>query len=80
MDDRFESLQELIDAIEIGLDIECSINNEPYYIGWSKGKRVIALCPNGEGVHFDTLEDMLSYKINGNVLKNIWTDIQIRSM
>lgn len=80
MDDRFTSLEELKDSIEIGLDIECYINKQRYYIGWSQGKRVIAKCPDVEGIHFETLEDMLDYVIEGKKLKDSWKDIQIRSM
>lgn len=77
---KFNSLQELIDAIEIGLDIECYIYGQRYYIGWGDKGRVIAECPDGEGVFFTSLDEMLNFKIKNRKLKNIWQDIQIRSM
>ncbi|MEC0089341.1 hypothetical protein [Paenibacillus macquariensis] len=77
---KFENLKELKDSIEIGLDIECFIFGERYYIGWSNHKRVIALCPDGDGDFFDTLEEMLDFQIEGKALKDIWQDIEIYSM
>lgn len=80
MDDRFNSLEELKESIELGLDIECYINNQRYYIGWSNNERVIALCPDGEGVRFNKLEEMLDYQIEGKTLRELWKEIVIRSM
>ncbi|WMJ79546.1 hypothetical protein RBU49_11660 [Clostridium sp. MB40-C1] len=77
---KFDSLQELKNSIEIGLDIECTIYGTDYYIGWANGKCVIALCPDGDIVYFNTLDEILDYKIQNKMLKNIWKDIQIKSM
>lgn len=79
-DNKFASLQELISAIETGLDIECLIFGKRYFIGWSDNKRVIALCPDGDGIFFDTLAEMLSCKIEGKALKDIWQEIEILHM
>lgn len=79
-DDKFKNLDELQDSIEMGLDIECYIYGKRYYIGWSNNKRVIALCPDGDGDFFDSLEDMLEFLIEGKPIKDIWQDIVIRSM
>lgn len=80
MDNKFTSLKELIDSIEMGLDIECSIYGTDYYIGWSDDKRIIAECPNDEGIKFNSLNEMLEYKIKGIPLKDIWDHIVIDRM
>ncbi len=77
---KFNSLQELIDAIEIGLDIECYIYGQRYYIGWGDKGRVIAKCPDDYGNYFDSLDEMLNFKIGDTKLKDLWQDIEIRSM
>lgn len=50
------------------------------YIGWSNHKRIIALCPDGDGDFFETLDEMLDFKIEGKPLKDIWSNIEIISM
>ncbi|WP_438349925.1 hypothetical protein ACP8HI_04445 [Paenibacillus sp. FA6] len=79
-DDKFNNLEEFKESIEMRLDIECFIYGSRYYIGWSEGKRVIALCPDGDGEFFDSLEDMLEFQIEGKPIKDIWQDIVIRCM
>ncbi|WIF95031.1 hypothetical protein [Caminicella sporogenes] len=77
---KFSSLQELKDSIEMGLDIECYIYGQRYYIGWGDNGRVIAKCPDGDGVYFNSLDEMLNFKIQDKKMKDIWKDIQIISM
>lgn len=79
-DNRFRDLEDLKSSIEIGLDIECMILGQRYYIGWSNHKRIIALCPDGDGDFFETLDEMLDFKIEGKPLKDIWYSIEIISM
>lgn len=80
-DNKFKSLDELKDSIDMGLDIECFIYGDRYYIGAPKGDLLIALCPDGDGDIYANTDDLLSnHKIKGKPLKDIWQDIEIYSM
>lgn len=79
--DRFDSLDELKNVIEMGLDIEFFIDDVRYNISWENNKPFICICPKGEAVFFDDVEDLLEkYNIKGKSLKELWSDIVIHVM
>ena len=79
--DRLESLDELHDAIEMGLDIEFILYGERYNISWREDKPFICTCPDGDAVFFEDTEDLLNrYEADGKVLKDIWEDMEILAM
>lgn len=78
--DRLESLEELISAIDMGLDIEFDLYGTRYNIS-TNGKPFIAQCPEGDALYFDSAKDMVErHKVNGNALKDIWHDLEILAM
>lgn len=78
--DRLESLEELIWAIDIGLDIEFLLHGDRYNIS-TDGTPFIALCPDGNGVHYKDGHDMAEHHlIEGKPLKDIWQDFEILFM
>ena len=80
-DSKFSSLQELIDSINLGLDIEFYLYGVRYNISPRGNKKFIAVCPDGDAYLYDTGENMANkHNINGKLLKDIWQDIEIRSM
>lgn len=75
---KLESLTELEDAIQMGLDIEFLLHGMRYNISWRDNKPFICECP--EGV-FDTPELLLQgYEVNSKSLRTLWKDMKILSM
>lgn len=78
--DRLESLDELIEAIDMGLDIEFNLHGIPYNIS-TDGIPFIAVCPDGDGVYYSDAKDMVdNHRIDGTPLKDIWQDFEILKM
>lgn len=78
--DRLESLEELTEAIDMGLDIEFNLYGTRYNIS-TDGTPFIATCPDGDGIHYPDAKDMIEkLAINGKLLKHIWQDMEILSM
>ena len=79
--DRFKSLDDFKNAIEMGLDIEFFINNVRYNISWRDYKPLICTCPDGEAVFFKDADSLLNeYEIDGKKIKELWAIIEIYSM
>lgn len=77
----FESIDELRNAIEMGLDIEFFLYGVRYNISWRDYKPFICTCPDGDAVFFENAGDLLDeYKINGRSLRELWKDIEVYSM
>lgn len=77
---RLESLQELIWAIDIGLDIEFYLYGTRYNIS-TNGTPFIAICPDGDGIHYQNAQDMIEHHIvNGKSLKDVWQDFEVIGM
>lgn len=77
---RLDSLEELIESIDMGLDIEFYIFGKRYNISTNE-KPFIALCPDGDAIYFDNGEDLVKkYKINGLSLYKQWDEMIIESM
>ena len=77
----FESIDELRNAIKMGLDIEFFLYGVRYNISWRDYKPFICTCPDGDAVFFENENDLLDgYKINGNPLRDLWEDIEVYSM
>lgn len=83
MDDLYKlnSLEELTEDIENGMDIEFYIYESRYNISWRNNKPFICACPDGKAIFFDTVDEMIeNFKINDLPLKSIWQDIEIIQM
>lgn len=82
MDNRFSSLEELIKAIDTGLDIEFRLQGKQYNISPAGNKKFfICICPDGEAVTFDSGKQMVqSYAIASTPLQDLWEKIDIISM
>lgn len=78
---KFESLSELTEAIEIGLDIEFILFGERYNISWRDNKPFICECPEGEAKFYFDVQTMIDkHKINNIPLNELWNNIEILSM
>lgn len=78
---KLESLAELEDAIQMGLDIEFLLHDTRYNISWRDDKPFICECPEGVAKFFDTPELLLQeYEVGGKSLRSLWRDIKILSM
>lgn len=78
---KFESLSEMSEAIEMGLDIEFILSGKRYNISWRDNKPFICECPEGEAMFYANAQTMIDKnKINDIPLKELWNDIEILSM
>ncbi len=78
---KLQNFNQLLEAVEMGLDVEFFIGETRYNISWRKGKPYICICPDGDAVFFDNANELFSkYKVNGSPIKNIWKEIDIYSM
>ena len=70
---KLESLAELEDAIQMGLDIEFLLHDTRYNISWRDDKPFICECPEGVAKFFDTPELLLQeYEVGGKPLRSLW--------
>lgn len=77
---RLESLDELIWAIDVGLDLEFNLYGQRYNIS-TDGTPFIAACPDGDGDYYQDANDMIEHHtINGKCLKETWQDFEILAM
>ena len=78
---KFNSLLELIEAIDMGLDIEFYLYGVRYNISPGEDDYFICRCPDGDAVYYKNGLDMVdNYSIDNKLLKDIWQDIELRSM
>lgn len=78
---KFESLSELSEAIEMGLDIEFILFGKRYNISWRENKPFISECPDGAAKFYADVQSILDeHKINDTPLKELWNEIEILSM
>lgn len=79
--DRLESLHELQEAIDMGLDIEFVLYEKRYNISWREDKPFICICPDGEAEFYKNAEELLNqYEVDGKALKDTWKDMEILAM
>lgn len=79
--DRLESLEELHEAIEMGLDIEFNLYEKRYNISWRNHKPFICICPDGEAEFYEDTDGLLKYhRIDGHTLEEVWMDMEILAM
>lgn len=77
---KFNSLQELIEAIDMGLDIEFYLYDVRYNIS-SRDKPFICICPDGDAVFYKNGTELVNnYRIDNKLLRDIWQDIGLYSM
>lgn len=78
--DRLESLDELIEAIEMRLDIEFMLGGIRYNIS-TNGRPFIAVCPDGDGVFYANAKELVEKcLIGGSPLKELWPEMEILAM
>lgn len=78
--DTLENINELIDAIEMGLDIEFYIDETRYNIS-TNTRPFIAVCPNGDAEYYNTGNDLVEkHNIAGQPLINQWGKMKIIGM
>ena len=77
---RFESLSELLEAVEAGLDIEFYIYGRRYNISWRDEKPFICECPNGDAVFYQNAQSLIGHDINGKALRELWKDMEVVAM
>lgn len=80
MDNKFVSLEEFKESIDMGLDLDLYLYGVRYYIGAPLGKLLISWDDGEKEIQFDSVPELLQYEINGKPLKDIWKDIEINSM
>jgi hypothetical protein len=77
IDEKFDSLDEFIDNIERGGEIEFAYNNKNYSITHSGGKLCFVEQYNAQSaVDFNIIQELLEYTIDGKKIKDIVTIIQ----
>ena len=77
---KFNSLQELIDDIDMGLDIEFYLYGVRYNIS-SRDEPFICVCPDGDAVFYKNGTELVNnHKIDNRLPKDICEDIGLRSM
>ena len=77
---KLVSLEELIWAIDVGLDIEFFLHGVRYNIS-TDGTPFIAVCPDGDGDYYkDGTTLVTEHRINDVPLKEQWKDIDIWAM
>ena len=68
---RLKSLDEMLESIDIGMDVEFYLYNVRYNISWRNNKPFICMCPEGDAIFYDSSEQMFNeYKVNGKALRN----------
>lgn len=78
---KLDSLNELIDAMNMGLDVEFFIDGTRYNISWRDKIPFICVCPNGEAVFFKSTQDLLdNYMVKDIPIKDMWKKIDVYSM
>ena len=79
-DTKLVSLNELIEAIDMGLDIVFLLRGVRYNIS-TDGTPFIAVCPDGDGDYYkDGTALVTKHMIDGVALKDLWKEIYIESM
>ncbi|WP_455258673.1 hypothetical protein [Peptoniphilus asaccharolyticus] len=80
-DNKFVNLEELIESIEMGLDIEFDLYGVRYYIGAPQGELLISRdLGEIEDVYMDAEDLVNNHYINDKPIKDIWQDIIIYNM
>ena len=75
---RWKSLDEMLESIDIGMDIEFYLYNVRYNLSWRNNKPFIWMCPEGDAIFYDSSEQMFNeYKVNGKALKELWKDFKM---
>ena len=78
---RLKSLDEMLESIDIGMDVEFYLYNVRYNISWRNNKPFICMCPEGDAIFYDSSEQMFNeYKVNGKAVKELGKDFKIISM
>lgn len=78
--DRLESLAELTEGVELGLDIEFVLRGIRYNIS-TNGVPFIAACPDGDGVYYANARELVEkHLIDGKPLKELWPEMEILAM
>ena len=49
---RLKSLDEMLESIDIGMDVEFYLYNVRYNISWRNNKPFICMCPEGDAIFY----------------------------
>ena len=78
---KLENLDELKDAIQMGMDIEFVLYATRYNISWRNEKPFICRCPDGSAIYYNGAQELLDgFEVHGRKLKELWTNMEILSM
>ena len=77
---RFNSLEELINSIDMGLDIEFYLYGNRYNISPGEDSFFICQCPDGEATFYNNGTELVNKHVIEKIIKDIWKDIEIYSM
>ena len=71
---RLKSLDEMLESIDIGMDVEFYLYNVRYNISWRNNKPFICMCPEGDAIFYDSSEPVsythLTLPTNMNYIKD----------
>ena len=74
-------MDELKNAIEMGLDIVFYIDDIKYNISWKNRKPFICVCPDGNAKFYKDADELLNeHMIGDKKLKDLWNQIIIDYM
>jgi len=75
--DRFDNLEEFIDNITRGGEVEFFFNNKKYSITQPKGRIAFFEQENEQSIiFFNDVNELITFKIDGEEIQNIVTIIQ----
>ena len=77
---KLESLDELVEGIDMGLDVVFLLHGVWYNIS-TDGTPFIAVCPDGDGDYYKDGSTLVAeHKIDGVPLKDQWANMEIYAM
>ena len=78
---KLKNLDEFLESLNYGMDIEMYIYEIRYNISWRDNKPFICTCPDGDAMVYNTIDDLMNnHLINGKPLIELWNDFKIISM
>ncbi|WP_374285611.1 hypothetical protein [Lactococcus sp.] len=66
-----DDLNDFIECVSLGMDIELKYKDTGYWIGRIDGKIILSEFYSNQDTFFDTVDDLLNYQIDGQLLRDI---------
>lgn len=66
-----DDLNDFIEYVSLGMDIELKYKDTGYWIGRIDGKIILSEFYSNQDTFFDTVDDLLNYQIDGQLLRDI---------